>query len=76
MSNETAELQPVAYAEAASMVNTAARLLADISTGEQPECRLDSVSWRLADALQLLGKTTDNLPGVHEPTGRGAQLKP
>lgn len=60
-----------AIALAASQLETAARILRRQRTN-----RLDSATWRLADALRELGDMGDDLPGVHRPTRMGARLAP
>lgn len=54
--------------QAIAQIKTAARIL------EEDPQRLDSVTWRLVDALLDLGATDDELPGVHYPTYLGAQV--
>jgi len=66
-------------AEAADLAETAWRIVQDIRDGRQPDCRLDSVAWRLADALwcvrqECRARGIGNVPGIDAPTGRQARL--
>ena len=54
---------------AADLAAAAAQIL------ERHPDRVDSATWRLADALALLSVEGEDLPGVHEPTGMGAQIR-
>jgi len=49
---------------AASLLETAAAILR-----RHGDARIDSASWRAADALLLLSGLSDDLPGCHHPTG-------
>lgn len=67
--------------EAAHDAALAAELLRELAEGQDPEgTRIDSIAWRLADALLLLAQYTREqypgcpTPGVDFPTGRGAML--
>lgn len=60
---------PTDVSIAASLARTAADIL-----DRDGERRIDSATWRLADALAVLADKGDELPGVHERTGRGARL--
>lgn len=51
---------------------SAARTAVDILTTDPT--RIGSATWRLADALLLLSKAEEDLPGIHYPSGRGARL--
>lgn len=62
------ELKADLQQQAIAQIKTAARIL------EKDPQRLDSVTWRLVDALLDLGATDDELPGVHYPTYLGAQV--
>ena len=69
-----------AVTEARLLAESAAQILRQIERGEYPPERIDSATWRLADALLSLGQyahirwPTVPTPGVDEPTGRGAML--
>jgi len=68
--------------EARALVTGALRILERIESGRYPADRVDSVTWRLADALQVLGEFAAHTwpgsptPGITTPTGRGAKLEP
>ena len=71
---------PGPIAEARALVETALLILKRIEDGTNPPDKIDSVTWRLADALQVLGAHAaatwpgSPTPGVTHPTGRGAKL--
>lgn len=71
---------PSDAAIAAALAEAAARIAREVEAGRQPLYRLESVSWRLADALEhvrhaVVGTDAEGtLPGVDEPTGMGARL--
>lgn len=73
-------LDPDAVWEARVLLETADRILARIESGRYPPDRIDSVAWRIADALLIVGQESNRLwpgsptPGVTKPTGRGAML--
>ncbi len=66
--------------QAIDTIRTALRILEQMETGQQPIDRVDSVTWRLADTLLILGRWADTVwpgtetPGYNDPTGRGAML--
>lgn len=60
---------------AASLARSAVRILEHIEAGHSPESRIDSVTWRLADALYRLRQYGDgDMPGIDCYTGLGARL--
>lgn len=67
--------------EALSLLQTAVGILEKIEYGRYSCDRLDSVTWRTADALLLLGKACEEkwprgeTPGINVKTGRGARLQ-
>jgi hypothetical protein len=69
-------------AEAANLASVAADLLRMTAEGKDPGgSRIDSIAWRLADALLDVAQYVrcnwpdDASPGIHYPTGRGAKLQ-
>jgi len=78
----TEPLKPVApMDEALSLLKAAVLISERIASGDYPPDRVDSVTWRIADALMILrdyaaeewpGSPT---PGANKPTGRGAMLR-
>jgi hypothetical protein len=66
--------------EAAELCRGAATLLQEIAEGKTYAGRLDSASWRIADALLLVAQAAEaagleRIPGITTPTGRGARLQ-
>jgi predicted GIY-YIG superfamily endonuclease len=70
-----AELPPYsAYDEMAELLESAARMLR-----QNPTSFMDSIGWRLADAAGLFAQKAlklNDIPGVHEYTGRGCAIYP
>lgn len=66
--------------EAVDLICTAKRIAQRIVDGKYPPDRVDSVTWRLADALLVLRDYANKkwpgspTPGANVPTGRGAML--
>ena len=66
--------------EALSLLKTAASIAQSIVDKENPPDMVDSVTWRIADALMILREYAEarwpgsRTPGVNFPTGRGAIL--
>ena len=66
--------------EARALLESALLILTRIEGGRYPADRVDSVTWRLADVLKVLGAFAQATwpgsptPGVTHPTHRGAKL--
>lgn len=66
--------------EALSLLKTAALIAQSIVDKESPPDRVDSVTWRIADALMILREYAEakwpgsRTPGANFPTGLGAIL--
>lgn len=66
--------------EAIDNIEAALSIARSIHSGSYPPDHIDSVAWRLADALSLIGQYAhckfpgDETPGIDHPTGRGAML--
>jgi len=62
------------------LLEAAARIAQRIETGQYKPDRIDSVTWRTADALLYMRRYVedrwphDTSPGIHEKTGMGAML--
>lgn len=67
-------------AEAIDLIDAAMSIALRVQSASEPPDRIDSVAWRLADALLLIGEYAHQLfpgsetPGIDYPTGRDAQL--
>lgn len=76
------KLDPDAMWEARALLETAGRIMQRIESGQYPADRIDSVAWRIADALLIVGQEARRVwpksptPGITDPTGRGAMLAP
>ncbi len=68
--------------DALDLLRTAVLIAERIVAGHYPPDRVDSVTWRAADALLILRDYAEQTwpgsptPGANRPTGRGAMLRP